>query len=191
MREYWCAHRGQMKVYRRQHYLNNRGQILAATKDYRSKHHQWYRNYLKSYYEQHKTEHKKRGSAWATANRQKCRAANARWVANDPDHYKAIKRAKENKRRALKAASSCDADRSAYKAFCEIVVKTPRMRCYWCNKPTRPHQRHVDHIVPLTRGGPDHVLNLCCSCALCNMKKNAKAPEVFSGQHLIEFVPQM
>lgn len=68
------------------------------------------------------------------------------------------------------------------------VLETARMvECYWCGEPTYQGQRHADHIIPLSRGGPHDVFNLCCSCPECNYRKSDGLPEEFDGQHLIHF----
>lgn len=37
---------------------------------------------------------------------------------------------------------------------------------------------HVDHILPVARGGTDHESNLCLACELCNLYKWAKTEGV-------------
>lgn len=38
---------------------------------------------------------------------------------------------------------------------------------------------HVDHIVPLSQGGPDQRSNVTLACASCNLKKSARTPAEF------------
>lgn len=47
--------------------------------------------------------------------------------------------------------------------------------CYWCKKPVTKY--HVDHVIPLSRGGFDDPSNLVISCPVCNWRKNNKLPE--------------
>ncbi len=67
-------------------------------------------------------------------------------------------------------------------AFYERVRTTNLLPCYWCKKIVRKKDRHVDHIIPLHRGGSHAVANLCCACRSCNLSKHAKMPDEFSGQ---------
>ncbi|AGY57439.1 HNH endonuclease [Gloeobacter kilaueensis] len=36
---------------------------------------------------------------------------------------------------------------------------------------------HIEHIVPVSKGGPDDLGNLCLSCSWCNLSKAAKIDE--------------
>lgn len=136
---------------------------------------------------------------WARSpkGRAKSRECLKRWKQSHPDRMKqhslAYARrnpeklaAQCNKRRAMKLGAAVG-DRSAYVAFVKRVKSPHPMSCYWCNKPVPQRRRHIDHIIPLARGGADDVHNLCCSCATCNRKKNAKLPHEFCGQHVLPF----
>ena len=51
-------------------------------------------------------------------------------------------------------------------------------RCYWCR--TFVGERfHLDHAIPLARGGTNNPDNLRISCPTCNLSKGAKLPEDF------------
>lgn len=46
--------------------------------------------------------------------------------------------------------------------------------CAYCGEPTaRPHR---EHVVPLSRGGPDDPTNIVLACASCNLSKGARLP---------------
>ncbi len=49
------------------------------------------------------------------------------------------------------------------------VLERDGHRCRYCGE----RATHVDHVVPLARGGGDHEANLVASCARCNLKKGA------------------
>lgn len=44
-------------------------------------------------------------------------------------------------------------------------------RCAYCGD----HWKHIDHVVPLARGGQHTITNLVPACARCNLSKGAKS----------------
>ncbi len=51
-------------------------------------------------------------------------------------------------------------------------------RCYWCSKKLDKKKRtyHVDHVIPLTRGGSNDISNVVIACPHCNMSRNDRLP---------------
>src|SRR6266705_5616843 len=47
-------------------------------------------------------------------------------------------------------------------------------RCYWCHK--KLVEYHIDHVIPLSRGGSNAPDNLVLACPTCNMRKAARLP---------------
>lgn len=48
-------------------------------------------------------------------------------------------------------------------------------KCYWCGVSVGS-KYHVDHVIPITRGGSNDPSNLVISCPTCNHSKGAKLP---------------
>jgi len=51
-----------------------------------------------------------------------------------------------------------------------------KVRCYLCDKLIPPGHRHVDHIMPLSKGGKHIPSNLAVACDKCNEHKHSKLP---------------
>lgn len=47
--------------------------------------------------------------------------------------------------------------------------------CHWCDAACESDY-HVDHVMPLSKGGAHEKWNLAIACPPCNLKKNAKHP---------------
>lgn len=62
-------------------------------------------------------------------------------------------------------------------------IKTQEGRCWWCNKPFGS-DFHIDHRIPLKRGGSNSAENVCISCAKCNRSKSDKMPWEWNGRLL-------
>lgn len=54
------------------------------------------------------------------------------------------------------------------------VFKRDNFTCQYCGKSAPETVLHVDHIVPISGGGDNEILNLITSCFDCNMGKKAR-----------------
>ncbi len=49
--------------------------------------------------------------------------------------------------------------------------------CWWCSKPLDGIY-HIDHVIPLNRGGTNWPKNIVCTCPSCNSSKNDRLPYI-------------
>ena len=49
--------------------------------------------------------------------------------------------------------------------------------CFWCG--TVLQEYHIDHLVPIAKGGTNYPDNLVISCPTCNVSRGAKPEEEF------------
>lgn len=54
----------------------------------------------------------------------------------------------------------------------QLKLRSQKSKCYYCQKPLREY--HIDHVVPLSRGGSNWPDNLVVACPTCNMSKHDK-----------------
>jgi 5-methylcytosine-specific restriction endonuclease McrA len=80
------------------------------------------------------------------------------------------------KRRDRKGSVSVSRNTKSVARIYELAHSTSRVKCYLCGKAISNGERHVDHIVPLAKGGEHSARNLAIACAKCNLSKNAKMP---------------
>lgn len=59
------------------------------------------------------------------------------------------------------------------------LVNNAKDICYWCKNKLNGIY-HIDHYVPLAKGGTNEISNLVVSCPKCNLEKNAKDPFIFA-----------
>ena len=81
-----------------------------------------------------------------------------------------------NKRRALKK----QVFHEDYTSQLKEVKSLKAFTCYWCGKKHDIKDLHLDHIIPLSKGGADTWGNIALSCKHCNLSKNNKLPEEFN-----------
>lgn len=63
------------------------------------------------------------------------------------------------------------------------LYKAQKGKCWWCGTDVRDDY-HVDHRIPLSRGGSNDPNNLCISCPPCNQSKGGKLPHEWNGRLL-------
>jgi 5-methylcytosine-specific restriction endonuclease McrA len=51
--------------------------------------------------------------------------------------------------------------------------------CFYCSRTITPKTFHVDHYIPLSRGGTNEPSNIVLACAKCNLSKHTALPEHF------------
>jgi 5-methylcytosine-specific restriction endonuclease McrA len=59
------------------------------------------------------------------------------------------------------------------------LIRRQKGRCAYCSKSIRKGY-HVDHVIPLARGGSNWITNIAMACARCNTSKGATDPIVFA-----------
>jgi len=82
-------------------------------------------------------------------------------------------------RRVLKAGTLIRATVNQLAEIAEIyrhAKEDPKVRCYLCGKLIPKGHRHVDHIMPLSKGGKHKPSNLAVACDTCNLSKYNKLP---------------
>ncbi len=59
------------------------------------------------------------------------------------------------------------------------VYKRDRFQCTYCGAPGTDAELEVDHIIPLAKGGSNHMSNLTTACRKCNARKGTRdAPPI-------------
>jgi 5-methylcytosine-specific restriction endonuclease McrA len=90
-----------------------------------------------------------------------------RWRETNPEKH----REKQRRRRAKhKGCVVSDAD-------IRVVIERSAGLCALCRTFVPEGLRHIDHIIPLDKGGPHSQENLQLTCYRCNASKGAKMPD--------------
>jgi hypothetical protein len=85
-----------------------------------------------------------------------------------------ISRVKRHKRRMKQNNSTKDTS-----AIIRKSIMKAKSVCYWCGSSLSGKKWHMDHVVPLCRGGDHSAANVVKSCPDCNQKKGGKMPNDF------------
>lgn len=130
------------------------------------------------------------------AYRERILLSNARWGASkrgreinrlsrikrywsSPEQHRALARVHVSIRRARKSAAGGKHTEDDIR--CQYLSQ--KGLCWWCEAPVN-EEFHVDHRIPIAKGGGSEPGNLVIACAQCNLKKGSKLPYQFCGRLL-------
>lgn len=132
-------------------------------------------------------------------NKDKARLREIQKRLNNPVQYKAIKKSKRFNYLELCAYHSqkrrCEKKGVATDYTFQELTTTFNGACFYCNMPIvrRKSERtnslplaHLDHYIPLSKGGLNTLDNVVWACQPCNNKKGAKLPEEFK-EYMLRF----
>lgn len=157
--------------YRRRYYLRNREKKILVRKAYEAanpaKVKLWGAKAGAKYRAAHPDQKREHYQANRDVLRAKARAYHKSSYARRKAHISAVNRRCHAVRRNAPTDNLVD---HVIKSFKE----QPTFLCYYCDAEFSADKLHIDHIIPLSRGGSHTVDNVCTACAFCNLSKNAK-----------------
>jgi len=168
------------KIYRE----NNSEKIKTKQREYYLLHQEDIIKKSKQYLKDNKEKAKARQKEYYAKNREKLKDSSRRYRAENIDIVrekerkyrispmgKAVRKNSHNKRK--KSFSGGDLTSTQIKEILENAIN-----CYWCNNKLK--NKHIDHYIPLSKGGKHSLENIVVSCPHCNCSKNAKDPLEFA-----------
>jgi 5-methylcytosine-specific restriction endonuclease McrA len=112
------------------------------------------------------------------ANREAIKRRVAKYQKEHPEQTRLLHRLKANRRRALLR----EAGGEQYKpADVERLIAAQAGLCVYC-RTSLAQGFHVDHRIPVARGGTNDARNIQLLCPPCNMAKSDKLPEDFEEE---------
>jgi 5-methylcytosine-specific restriction endonuclease McrA len=73
-------------------------------------------------------------------------------------------------------------NRRPYEGQRRDQYKAQRAKCYWCGINVG-NVYHVDHVIPLSRGGSNGPENIVIACPHCNLSKSNRLPHEWEGNN--------
>lgn len=159
---------------------NNREHRRAYAEKWREQnpdyHSQWYlknkedvTRKQKEWVENNPKKNRKRQQRWYRDNKKKRLDYGREWRRNNPEKAKVV----SNRRRARQL----QAEGSHTSEELKSLWKQQGGRCVYCGCKLTTKYRHLDHVIPLSRGGTNWISNLAWACPSCNSAKGNKLLE--------------
>ncbi len=124
---------------------------------------------------ENKAKIKANGERWTSNNPERARERARRWRANNPLDARVVS---ENYRARRQAVPGEITGFLLHQKFIDQGGC-----CYYCQKKVgrgRAGCWHVEHIIPISRGGTHDPENIAIACSDCNLRKNNKMPWEFA-----------
>jgi len=97
-----------------------------------------------------------------------------RWEEKYPDKFYEVQRNSRSRRRGAEGKHT--------KKDVNQIYKLQFGKCINCKK-KMGNTFHVDHIIPISRGGSNYAKNLQILCPKCNLNKHAKDPIIWANEN--------
>lgn len=146
---------------------DNRENAITRMAEWRSKNHDRVVEYSRSYKAENRERFLAGCAAWKAANPERVRASQRAWVLANWEK----KRIENQNYRALKKLGE-----GLSVGLVQRLVRLQKGRCACCAEKVVPEKFHVDHIMPLSKGGEHNDKNIQLLCGRCNLQKHAKHP---------------
>lgn len=150
----------QAKEYHRRYYQANKERKLRQHRLWCDTH----KDHLKAYCEENKERIRVTKQTWYAANRERQRLTNRTWLAAHPE----FSRTKDMTRRARKNDAFVESVNSL------TVFDRDGGVCQICLEPIGETAFHIDHVVPLCKGGEHSYANVQLTHAHCNLSKGSR-----------------
>lgn len=150
-RLYQQAHKEHLAAYIKQWQQENSRE--AYLKQWQQEHQEEQRIYKRMYYLSHQEELREHAKQYGKT-----------------EQGRLVNKAHKHRRKAQKLAAG-----GSYTARdIHLQLERQKHKCYWCHK--KLEQYHIDHVIPLARGGSNAPDNLVLACPRCNMSRKDRLP---------------
>ena len=127
----------------------------------------------KAWYQSNRERACERAKAWREANPERERERAKAW--REANHE--LIKARSHRRRACKK----NAEGTHTSEDVRLQYNSQKGKCWHCGVELNGVY-HVDHLIPLAKGGTNAANNIVCACAKCNLSKGAKTTQEWNGR---------
>jgi 5-methylcytosine-specific restriction endonuclease McrA len=174
-REWASKNKDKISFYDKSYRENNKQKLAIVSKKWYEANKDTVNAKAKIYRMENKDKKAAADKRWSAANRDKTRAASKRWRERNPEKAKLVRQNNEAKN-PFRARLKQQKRRQRIKENGLFVVTQQDAKkllsglCFYCGGPSE----HIDHVVPVARGGSHSIGNLVGACQRCNQSKGSK-----------------
>jgi 5-methylcytosine-specific restriction endonuclease McrA len=172
-----CNGTARKRRYRESH----REKLRASNRIYRAENLEQVREAGLRHYYKKRDHYQEYGRAYYANNRERRAEYAKQYQKDNPEVYQAM----SARRRTRIETGMTAEDRATSVEWRRFLRYCP---CYYCGE--FAEVTHVDHMLPLSRGGTDHWFNLQQSCRSCNLSKHTKTAEEFMAVKYAAHAPK-
>lgn len=171
--EYRKNNAEKISIGKKKHYEANKEKVLAKCAEWKNNNREHHNKTSREYHNKNRERVLKRNKEYYLKNKERILKRIQEWFNSEKG--KISKRNTHYKRKlAMKNGIST----------LEILKHTSNIKnCYWCNckiDKTIKNGFHIDHYIPLSKGGTHTLENIVISCPNCNILKSNKDPYKFA-----------
>jgi 5-methylcytosine-specific restriction endonuclease McrA len=160
-RNHYRENNDQLRLRNRQYYQENKDRILENSQRWNDKN----RDKLSEYYKDYYRRNKEKVLTYSKQYRQK----NLEHLTQKSKEWKQRNKAKVRSYRAKR--NFFKHKNGLFKISEKEIDRLLSKKCYLCGE---KDSEHIDHVIPLSRGGSHSIGNLLGACSACNLSKGAK-----------------
>lgn len=182
-----------ISIYRKKYREQNKESISKNLKQWRENNINYKRDMDRVYRENNIEKLKEYKKQYHAKNKEKIIEKSKIWYESN------IERAKETRKKYNKYYRSTESSKISSRIFklkrrkvirygCDKATNTEikllienSKNCYWCDKELNGIY-HIDHYIPIAKGGNHSIENLVISCPSCNLRKHSKDPMQFAKE---------
>lgn len=171
----------------------NRDEIAEKQRKYSEENPEKVSATRRKYYQANKEKNASRSTAWSKSNPQRISEIQRRYRQSNLDRekhrhseyrkanpWKASEKTRNRRARKLSAGGTHTAK------DVKFIFDSQSGLCINCLSKlikSGKNKYHIDHIVPLSRGGSNDKYNLQCLCPGCNLRKTSKDPFIWANEN--------
>lgn len=163
-----------LSIKKSEYHKQNRDKKHVNDARYRARHAEKGKARGASYRERNVDKERIRSNNYYKQNVDKERARKAKYLKNNPMGY----RLRRQKRRALLVAVGGELSPN----LAEKLLALQKSKCRICKIQVIGKRYHLDHIMPISKGGQNIDSNIQVLCPSCNCRKSAKLPHIHAQE---------